>query len=469
VTDLARWGGSGFPHKEPLWNDAGSRLALVARRHGSLIALGAAALSLAVSGVLALGYLRYERLATAQELAVRRAQSANADLQDALARLRDQLGAANQTLTTTQSRIAALSDAAHRASVSEEAASSKADRVALLTRTLEQAQRELHLAEAQRVTLMARLSKSESDAADRRARQQQVEAGIQQWQKKVEQLTGERDQLRARLGKLEQKLSSQPAQAPRPLAMAAPPTAAPAATARQVAAPPATAAVAPAAAPATAAIAPAPAHATAPVAVATVDRGAFAQVERVLASTGVDVRHLFAQLGVSGGLGGPMVPVPPGGVPTLSAEKLAALSRLVNVLPVSAPLATYRVGSPFGVRGDPMNGDREFHTGLDLLAPYESPVYATAPGVVTFAGYRDDYGKIVEIDHGHGIATRYAHLHRFVVSVGEHVAARQQIGFLGSTGRATGPHVHYEVLVNGEPQDPEKFLGLARLIRVAQH
>ena len=447
---------------------AGGRLALVARRHGNLIALGAAVLSLAVSGVLAFGYLRYERLATAQELAVRRAQSANADLQDALAQLRDQLGAANQTLTTTQSRIAALSDAAHRASVSEEAATSKADRVALLTRTLEQAQRELHLAEAQRVTLMARLSKSESDAADRRARRQQAEAAVEQWQKKVEQLTGERDQLRARLGKLEQKLSVQPAQPARPLAMAPPPAAAPAATARQAAAPPATAAVAPAAAPAVAATAPAPAAAPT-TAVATVDRGAFAQVERVLASTGVDVRHLFAQLGVSGGLGGPMVPVPPGGVPTLSAEKLAALSRLVNVLPVSAPLAGYRVGSPFGVRGDPMNGDREFHTGLDLLAPYESPVYATAPGVVTFAGYRNDYGKIVEIDHGHGIATRYAHLHRFVVSVGEHVGAHQQIGFLGSTGRATGPHVHYEVLVNGEPQDPEKFLSLARLIRVAQH
>ncbi|HKS89841.1 MAG TPA: M23 family metallopeptidase, partial [Stellaceae bacterium] len=199
------------------------------------------------------------------------------------------------------------------------------------------------------------------------------------------------------------------------------------------------------------------------------NRGALSQVERVLASTGVDVRGLFAQFGVSGGEGGPVVPVPPGGVPKLSAEKLAALSRLVNVLPVSAPLANFRTGSPFGVRGDPMNGDREFHTGVDLLAPYMSPVYATAPGVVTYAGYRNDYGKVVEIDHGHGISTRYAHLHRFVVSVGERIQAHQEIGFLGSTGRATGPHVHYEVLVNGEPQDPEKFFGLAHLVRVAQH
>jgi murein DD-endopeptidase MepM/ murein hydrolase activator NlpD len=93
-----------------------------------------------------------------------------------------------------------------------------------------------------------------------------------------------------------------------------------------------------------------------------------------------------------------------------------------------------------------------------------SPVYATAPGVVTFSGYRDDYGKIVEIDHGHGIATRYGHLHRQLVSVGQHVVAHQQIGYLGSSGRATGPHVHYEVVVNGEPQDPQKFLGLALLV-----
>jgi murein DD-endopeptidase MepM/ murein hydrolase activator NlpD len=97
-----------------------------------------------------------------------------------------------------------------------------------------------------------------------------------------------------------------------------------------------------------------------------------------------------------------------------------------------------------------------------------TPVYATAAGTVTYSGYRDDYGKVVEIDHGNGISTRYAHLHRQTVSVGQRVVARTQIGFLGSTGRATGPHVHYEVLVNGEPQDPEKFFGLARLVSAAQ-
>jgi murein DD-endopeptidase MepM/ murein hydrolase activator NlpD len=170
------------------------------------------------------------------------------------------------------------------------------------------------------------------------------------------------------------------------------------------------------------------------------------------------------------GEGGPFIPAPHGQRPdtSLSPEKLAALQSLVKVVPVSAPLASYEVGSPFGVRGDPINGHAGYHTGIDLLAPYMTPVYATAAGIVSYSGYRDDYGKVVEIEHGNGIATRYAHLHRQTVSVGQRVAAHTQIGFLGSTGRATGPHVHYEVLVNGEPQDPAKFLSLAHLVPVVR-
>ena len=82
---------------------------------------------------------------------------------------------------------------------------------------------------------------------------------------------------------------------------------------------------------------------------------------------------------------------------------------MVKSLPVAAPLQSYEIGSRFGVRGDPMNGHAACIPGTDFLAPYMSPVYATAPGVVTFSGYRDDYGKIVEIDHGNGLATRYGH------------------------------------------------------------
>jgi murein DD-endopeptidase MepM/ murein hydrolase activator NlpD len=97
-----------------------------------------------------------------------------------------------------------------------------------------------------------------------------------------------------------------------------------------------------------------------------------------------------------------------------------------------------------------------------------SPVHATAAGTVTYAGYLSDYGKVIEIDHGNGIATVYAHLHRYIVAVGQKVAEHEQIGFLGSTGRSSGPHVHYEVRVNDEPQDPEKFIGLARVIPAAE-
>ena len=140
---------------------------------------------------------------------------------------------------------------------------------------------------------------------------------------------------------------------------------------------------------------------------------------------------------------------------------------MFKTLPISAPIESYEIGSPFGVRGDPINGHSSFHTGIDLLAPYMTPVYATAAGVVSYSGYRDDYGKVVEIDHGNGLTTRYAHLHRQTVAVGQHVSARTQIGFLGSTGRATGPHVHYEVLVNGEPQDPAKFMALSHVVSVS--
>jgi murein DD-endopeptidase MepM/ murein hydrolase activator NlpD len=205
------------------------------------------------------------------------------------------------------------------------------------------------------------------------------------------------------------------------------------------------------------------------VAVARNHYSGLAELERVLGSAGVDVAHLFSQYGLRSGVGGPFVPVGRGQTPdanALSPEKLAALHNLVKSLPVSAPLEGYELGSPFGVRGDPVNGHAAYHTGVDFRAPYMSPIYATAGGVVTYSGYRDDYGKVVEIDHGNGLTTRYAHMHRQTVSVGQRVAAHTQIGFLGSSGRATGPHVHYEVLVNGEPVDPEKFLRLARVVPV---
>jgi murein DD-endopeptidase MepM/ murein hydrolase activator NlpD len=90
------------------------------------------------------------------------------------------------------------------------------------------------------------------------------------------------------------------------------------------------------------------------------------------------------------------------------------------------------------------------------------------PGIVTYTGYRGAYGKVVEIEHGNEIANLCSHMHRYTVSVGQRVEARTQMGLLGSTGRASGSYVHYEVIVNGQPQDPEKFMEITHLVPIAE-
>jgi murein DD-endopeptidase MepM/ murein hydrolase activator NlpD len=437
TTDNPRWGSLKRPDTEFAARFANRAAGLLRNRRRAMTWSGAVAAGIVAVAACAAGYLHYADVAANERLAAIHAETANAALQDELGKMRDELG-------TIKGRIAALSgeqqklEAERKAAAAapdSSAASPKGANVAQLSHALDQAQKELHLTEAQRVTLMARLSKAEADAQS---------TGDQS--KRVQQLEAERDALKARVAKLEQKNS-----------MRGQPDAGPAAAATT---PPAPAAQ-PQPAPKAEAAVVLPRGAKSPV----------GEVERVLGSAGVDVARLFSQFGVSRGEGGPFVPMPKGSVAppsTLTPEKLAALRTMMKALPVTAPLVEYRLGSPFGAREDPINGRSSFHTGLDLDAPYDSKVFATAPGTVTYAGYRDDYGKIVEIDHGHGLTTRYAHLHQYTVSVGQHVSAHQQIGYLGSTGRVTGPHVHYEVLVNGEPQDPAKFLQLGHIVPVAQ-
>jgi murein DD-endopeptidase MepM/ murein hydrolase activator NlpD len=431
--------------------------------------------------VAAVGHVRNNSHAVAAQAAASRVEAANIDLQDDLSRLRDKMAANSRDLTAAQGRVAALVEETRArpqpapAAAAEPAAPAKSDN------KVTQLSSALHVAEAQRATLAARLSKAEAELAGQQAKQAELSGELDQWQKKFQQLTADRDRLKNRVGELEKQSAlrhqtQQLAEARVPAAAPAPAPAQAAEAPQRVAgvlnAPAPVAAPAPAAAAqasvSVAATAQAPAAAPAPVAAqgSAVGTSTVDHFARVLASAGVDVRHLFAEFGVNKGEGGPFIPVSRGQPVdrALSPEKLAALRAMVKILPVTAPLESYNVSSPFGVRGDPENGHAGFHTGIDLTAPYESPVYATAPGVVTFAGYRDDYGKIVEIDHGNGIATRYAHLHAFTVSVGQRIAAHTQVGYLGSTGRATGPHVHYEVVVNGEPQDPQKFFGLARYV-----
>jgi murein DD-endopeptidase MepM/ murein hydrolase activator NlpD len=112
----------------------------------------------------------------------------------------------------------------------------------------------------------------------------------------------------------------------------------------------------------------------------------------------------------------------------------------------------------FGGRSDPFTGQREFHAGLDISTDKGQPVYATADGTVQSAGWGNAYGNMVVLDHGFGLATRYAHLSRFNVQQGDVIKRGDVIGFVGSTGRATGDHVHYEVLANGQTLNPLRFL-----------
>jgi len=112
----------------------------------------------------------------------------------------------------------------------------------------------------------------------------------------------------------------------------------------------------------------------------------------------------------------------------------------------------------FGNRRDPFTGQSEFHSGLDISTDKGQPVYATANGTVQAAGWANAYGNMVVLDHGFGLVTRYAHLSRFNVRLGDSVTRGDVIGFVGATGRATGDHVHYEVLANGETLNPLRFL-----------
>jgi len=137
---------------------------------------------------------------------------------------------------------------------------------------------------------------------------------------------------------------------------------------------------------------------------------------------------------------------------------LSAQSSAWEGIPSINPVDCARMTSHFGLRRDPFTGLRDRHQGLDLAAPAGTPVRAAAGGVVVKAGRNAGYGKLVEVDHGNGIITRYAHNSRIAVRAGERVMRGQLLGFVGSTGHANGPHLHYEVLVNGRPVDPASNL-----------
>jgi murein DD-endopeptidase MepM/ murein hydrolase activator NlpD len=132
------------------------------------------------------------------------------------------------------------------------------------------------------------------------------------------------------------------------------------------------------------------------------------------------------------------------------------------MVPTQAPVQTANLGSVFGWRIDPITGRSALHTGLDFPAEPGTPIFSAAGGVVVTQEFHPQYGNLLEIDHGNDLISRYAHASRVYVKKGDLIKRGQKIAEVGTTGRSTGPHLHFEVLVQGVPQDPQKFLNAGR-------
>jgi murein DD-endopeptidase MepM/ murein hydrolase activator NlpD len=183
---------------------------------------------------------------------------------------------------------------------------------------------------------------------------------------------------------------------------------------------------------------------------------------------GLNPEPMLAALDDRSAMGGPLIELSAGGSLDprfrrlgLSLARMEALERGLQGIPQVLPAAATMISSGFGYRSDPFLGTAAFHAGLDFKGPIGAPIFAAARGRVAFVGQRNGYGNCVEIDHGNGLMTRYAHMSAFRTRVGETVVAGQTIGAVGSTGRSTGPHLHFEVRLNGQPVNPRPFLEVA--------
>jgi murein DD-endopeptidase MepM/ murein hydrolase activator NlpD len=188
----------------------------------------------------------------------------------------------------------------------------------------------------------------------------------------------------------------------------------------------------------------------------------------VFTDLGLDMAQLEAVTPRSG-VGGPYVPVklPPNAGAferqlyriNVTRAQMERLGRTLALVPYRKPvIGEVEFTSGFGIRNDPFLGRPAMHTGLDFRAASGDPVRATANGKVVSSGWTGGYGRMVEIDHGNGLSTRYGHLSEIGVKVGDQIRIGQVVGAVGSTGRSTGPHLHYETRIDGEAVDPQKFL-----------
>lgn len=204
-----------------------------------------------------------------------------------------------------------------------------------------------------------------------------------------------------------------------------------------------------------------------------------ALLEKALQRTGLDIGGMLARAAEARadvGVGGPLRSLTESGGQMVAVASLDPVERDMNTLegklgrwgelmalaqrlPLDLPMAgEAEISSTFGRRTDPFTKQLAFHAGIDFIGPNRAPVMATAPGVVVFAGRKGPYGRAVEIDHGLGVKTRYAHLSAISVQAGDTIAFGRQLGTMGSTGRSTGQHLHYEILLDDEQIDPGKFI-----------
>ena len=145
----------------------------------------------------------------------------------------------------------------------------------------------------------------------------------------------------------------------------------------------------------------------------------------------------------------------------LSLARMAALERGLDGVPQVMPASIDNISSGFGYRRDPFNGSGAMHKGLDFRGPIGAPIHAAAAGKISFVGQKSGYGNVVEVSHGNGLMTRYAHMSKFAARIGQKVTAGDVIGAIGSTGRSTGPHLHFEVRINDRAVNPRPFLEIA--------
>ncbi len=198
----------------------------------------------------------------------------------------------------------------------------------------------------------------------------------------------------------------------------------------------------------------------------------YAETSATLRKLGVAPEH------VEGGMGGPYEPIDTTASkarpdPTFRAlfqswKRLDQLQQGVIAIPSQKPVDVLQFTSSFGVRSDPFRGGAAMHAGVDIPGAYGATIYATADGVVLRSEWAGGYGNLVEIDHGRGIQTRYGHLSASLVSPGQHVTRGQPIARMGSTGRSTGNHLHYEVRLDGHAVNPMPFLQSANYLAQMQ-